>query len=528
MITLALSLVLALGPSAAPTHQVEVRQRPSLADPQTVGGPPPPDAFDRAVAAMVAWHDDPVLYVRQVFGAEPDDWQADTLRAVARDPRVGMSACKGPGKTTVLAWIGWWFVDTRPHGQVICTSITADNLRDNLWKEFSVWYAKAPHLQRAFEIKGERIIHREHPKTWWISARSWAQGADPSQQANSLAGFHGKHVLNLLDEMGDYPDGVEIAAEGIFANSAIDEAKLVAAWNPTRTDGPAYRVCTRDRKRWTIIHITGDPDDPKRSPRISREWAQQMIDDWGRDNPWVMVNVLGLFPSQASDKLIGANDVQLAMERDVPAHSFRTDPRIWGLDPARYGDDEAALCRRQGIVCFRFITWRNLDGPQLADRVGGLLLEAEKTGELPDAIFVDVGGVGASAYDHLRLLGWGSLVHAVDFGGSPDDPRYADKRAEMWDGTARWIKKLKGCLPTDPELPGQLTAPSFKFRPRGKRTCFVLESKEDLRKRGVPSPDRADALALTFAGPVNPVGRKAREQNQRSTKSITEYDPYAS
>jgi phage terminase large subunit len=478
-----------------------------------------------AVEKLRAWRRDPVRFVRDVFRAEPDAWQLDALQAVASGPKVAMSACKGPGKSCLLAWVIWWFLAVHHDAQVIGVSITADNLRDNLWKELAVWRSKSELLQRAFEYSAERVKSADRPSTWWASARAFAQSADPTQQANTLAGFHGENVLVVLDEVGDYPEGVLAAAEAIFANEV--NAKLVVAGNPTRTDGPLYRIVTRDAARWHVITITGDPDDPKRSPRISSEWARSEIERWGRDNPWVMVNILGQFPPAASDQLIAINDVIAAMERKEPALGTRTDARVWGLDPARFGDDEAVLARRQGTVSGPMKVWRSLDGTQLGDAVAKLLLEAQKQNAPPDTVFVDVGGVGASAYDRLCFLGWRDVVRPVDFGGSAIDARFLNKRAEIWWAMNEWLKTMPASLPHDPVLQSELTAPRFWFRTVNKRTAFALEPKEDLKSRGVPSPNRADALALTFAAPVSPRSRHAPSESFNNQRCETDYDPLA-
>jgi hypothetical protein len=445
-----------------------------------------------------SWYNDPVTFVKQMFGIVPDDWQIDYLNHIALgpEPRTGASACKGPGKTCAEAWAIWWFVYTRPDAQVICTSITADNLRDNLWKELSLWYSKAPALQHAFEIRGERIVSRTRPKTWFCAARSWPQDADQTRQADALAGFHGKHVMFVLDEMGSYPLGVLMAAEAIFSNKDVDEAKLIAAWNPTSTQHAAYHVCTRDRGRWNIINISGDPEDPKRSPRISKDWAQGLIDLFGRDNDYVRVNVLGLFPLVGEDKLLGPDQVAAAQKRDVPLRALDGEASVWGLDVARFGGDRSVLRERCGPVAMRPHVWRQLDGPSLAQRVVNVLEHAKRS---PDYLFIDVtGGAGASPYDHLVLMGWGHIAIPVEFGGSADDPKFCDKRTEMYWRMAHWLKKY-GCLPKDSsELAQELTEPSFGYRTRAKLTRLALETKEELRRRGVASPDEADALALTF------------------------------
>lgn len=478
-----------------------------------------------AVARLRSWRKDPAQFVRDVFRAEPDAWQLDALSSVAGEPKTAMSACKGPGKSCLLAWVVWWFLAVHVDAQVIGVSITADNLRDNLWKELAVWRSKSELLQRAFEYSAERIKSVDRPSTWWASARAFAQQADPTQQANTLAGFHGENVLVVLDEVGDYPEGVLAAAEAIFANEV--NAKLVVAGNPTRTDGPLYRIVTRDAARWNVITITGDPDDPKRSPRISLEWARSEIERWGRDNPWVMVNILGKFPPAASDQLIAISDVIAAMGREVPALGSSTDARVWGLDPARFGDDEAVLFRRRGVQATKHHTWRGLDGTQLGDAVAKLILESQENDTQPDAVFVDVGGVGASAYDRLRFLGWKDVVRPVDFGSSASDQRFLNKRAEIWWAMNEWLKTMPAVLVKDPVLQAELTAPRFWFRTVNKRTAFALEPKEDLKSRGVPSPNRADALALTFAAPVAPRSRHAPHDPFNRQRCETDYDPLA-
>jgi phage terminase large subunit len=487
-----------------------------------------------AAAKLRRWLQEPIAFVRDVFGAEPDAWQAEGLLAMTQGPRVALKACKGPGKTTGLAWFDWWGTGLHAHSNQLALSITRDNLRDNLWKELALWYGRdsAGWLRQQFAVDGDRIVNRDNPKTWWISARSFPQQADATQQANTLAGLHSQsYVAITCDESSDYPSGVMGAAEGIFANAGV-EAHLVQAGNPTRCEGPLWDACTRDRARWTVIEITGDPDDPKRSPRISLDYAREAISSWGRTNPWVMTNVLGQFPPVQSDKLLGPNDVTAGEARACQAKDYLGEPIIWGLDVARFGDDKSHLRKRQGPVLFRGYDFRNLDGPTLASQVSLLLQRAAaKDGRRPDALFVDVsGGVGASVYDHLKLLGWGDIVFPVEFAGAPEDGRFLNKRAEMWWRAADWVRK-HGCLPAaSNELGRDLTAPTFRYKPVGKRTVFVLESKDDMKARGLPSPDEGDAVALTFSS--TSVVSRARmaeltEGVAPSAARTPDWDPYA-
>jgi phage terminase large subunit len=489
------------------------------------------DGGDEEAAVLIdEWLDDPVQFVRDVFGKEPDRWQQKALVACVQNPRVALKACKGPGKSTVLAWFGWWCLTLHVDANGIGLSITADNLKDGLWKELALWYAAAPWIRREFKMSAERITHRERVHTWWLSARSFPKDADSTQQANTLAGLHAKFVFVLADEMSDYPHGVIAAVEGIFANED-SEAHFAGAGNPTRSEGPLYDACTRQKNRYVVIEITGDPDDPDRSPRISLSYAKEAIEQWGRDDPWVMTNILGRFPKVQSDKLLGPDDVVAAEHRDAAPLAYVNEPIIWGLDVARYGSDDSVLRKRQGPIAWREFRFRGLDGPSLANRVSAVILAdmRKPNSWRPDYIFVDVTGVGSSPFDCLGLLGWGDVCVAVDFGSSADDERYYNKRTEMWFRMADWVKKV-GCLPErSNSLARDLTAPTYAVKLMGKRTCKVLESKEEMRKRGIASPDDGDSLALTFYVEV-PVRRNWSPEtgSQAVGHARTDHKPFKS
>lgn len=539
---LAALLVAWPGPARAATVPPPATPAPTVRGEERAAAAPPPMSAEEeaAIANVTRWLGDPVEFYRDVFDPadeEPlDEWQLDALRACARARRVAMKACKGPGKTRVLAVFGWWCLALHTNANGFALSITSANLKANLWKELGLLYAResAAWLRREFEVGGDRLYHRSAPLTWWLMARSFPAEANAEQQANTLAGLHAAFTFILADESSDYPDGVLAAAEGIFANEGVGgaEAHLVQAGNCTRSDGPLFNACTRERARWYVVEITGDPDDPKRSPRISLEYAREMIATWGRDNPWVMTNLLGQFPPTSSDKLLGPNDVTTAEARGCRREDYLHEPIIYGLDVARFGDNKSHLRKRRGPVLFRGYDFRNLTGPKLASQVSAILQRnQEKDGRRPDALFIDVtGGVGASAYDALKLLSWGDIVFPVEFAGVPDEPRFANKRAEIWWRAAEWTRK-HGCWPSQQgELGRDMTGPTFEYRTVGKRTLFILESKEKMRERGLPSPDEGDAFALTFTSTTIIARAVAAEMAaaQASTSSRTpDWDPYA-
>jgi len=471
------------------------------------------------VERLRRWRADPRIFARECLRLEPDAWQDEVLAAAITNPRVALKASKGPGKSWLLAVLMWWFMATRLHPKIVATSITGDNLADGLWTELAKLQQRSDFLKAAFRWTATRIAAVDHPETWWMSARTWPKGGDASQQADTLAGVHADNVMFVLDEAGGIPDAVAAAAEGGLANASKEhgrEARFLIAGNPTHLSGPLYRACTSERGLWFVYEISGDPDDPKRAPRVDLEWARAQIAKYGRDNPFVLVNVFGKFPPSSSNALFGPDAVAEAMKRVIPEAAYKHDVKVMGVDVARFGDDRTVIALRQGRVAFTPKVLRNLDTMQVAGQVA-LAFDRHK----PDAIFVDQATFGAGVLDRLVQLGYPAL--GVDFGGKPvTDTKYANRRAEMWFLMAEWVK-AGGVLPNMPELVAELTTPTYKFN---EHNALQLEKKSEIKKRTGVSPDIADALGLTFAAPVAP--RDVRElltANARTGKAA-DYDPF--
>ena len=462
---------------------------------------------------LTRWREHPAAMVRELFQTEPDKWQEEALEKFPHAPRLAFKACKGPGKTAVLAWIGWNFLLTRPHPMCGATSISGANLKANLWTELARWMAKAPLLQHLFEQTKTEIFSKQHPKTWKLEARTWPVDADSTQIGNALAGVHAPYVLWLLDESGDYPSAIMPTCEGIFAGSPI-EAHIVQAGNPTRLEGPLYRACTVARSLWELVSITADPDDPNRTPRVSVEHAEEQIQQYGRDNPWVLVNIFGQFPPSSLNALIGPDEVEAAMRRYYREHEIGNAPRILGVDVALEGDDASVIFSRQGIQSFPLVKYRNISSTQGAGQVSRRWNDWNV-----DAVFVDnTGGFGAGWCDQLVQLGK-SPFRILFSGEAHDKTRYFNKRAEMYFDAIEWIKN-GGALPKSPELLAALTQTTYTFK--GDR--LMLEPKKEIKIKLGYSPDEADAFVLTFAEPVNVKGNR---DSTRAPRAVEEYKPFA-
>lgn len=449
---------------------------------------------------ILRWADDAVLFVRECIGVEPDAWQLDALRAISRPEteRLAMKACKGPGKTAVLAWIILWFLVTRPYSKIACTSITGDNLSTNLWPELAKWLGRSAFLQHVLEWTKTRLVVKEAPEQWFAVARAWSQSADPQQQAEALAGIHADHVLFVLDESGGMPQALMTTAEAVLASGK--ETKIVQSGNPTSIDGPLYRACVTDRHLWHVVTITGDPDDPKRSPRIKPEWARQQIQQYGRDNPWVKINVLGEFPPSSINSLLGPSDVEAAILRVLPASAYDWAHVQIGVDVARYGDDRTVIFPRQGLQAHQPEVMRHAHGSAVSADIATAVMRVCAAFRTRTVVMDATGGWAAGARDLLVVAGYRPIevqFHAPSPTVDGKPAKYKNRRAEMHFGLSEWVKG-GGALPNMPELMGELTTPTYVVREDGK---FQIEAKEQVKERLGRSPDLADALALTFAFP---------------------------
>jgi hypothetical protein len=260
-----------------------------------------------------------------------------------------------------------------------------------------------------------------------------------------------------------------------------------------------------------VIEITGDPDNPKRTPRISVEHAREQIAQYGRFHPYVLVNIFGEFPPSSLNALIGPEEVRAAMKRSYTEWDIGKAPKIIGVDISRYGDDESVLAFRQGNQAYRFQGFRNINGDD-----GAAIVNREWARWDADACFLDgTGGWGTSWEDNLRRLGRSPI--SVQFNASAHQKlKFENKRAEMYWDMCEWIRK-GGAIPPDEEFLADVTQTTYSI----PKDVIILEPKKLLKARIGRSPDRADALALTFAEPV-----VERERARRMARPPDRYDPF--
>ena len=428
------------------------------------------------------YHNDPVLFVKEVLGVDPDPWQEKFLGAIARgDRKISVRSGHGVGKSTASSWAMLWYFMTRSPVKVVVTAPTSSQLYDAMFAELKRWINAMPvPLQGLLTVKQERIEFNAAPTEMFISART-----SRAEQPEALQGIHSEYVMLVADEASGVPEQVFEAAAGSMSGH---NAVTLLLGNPVRSSGFFYDTHTRLAGEWTTFQVACTD-----SPRVSDEYVKEMAQRYGEESNVYRIRVIGEFPKGDDDTVIPMDLLESALHRDVAAST--SAPMVWGLDVARFGSDRSALCKRQGNVVTESIrTWKNLDLMQLT---GAVVAEfnALAPSEQPREILVDSIGLGAGVVDRLRELGL--PARGINVSESPAmGGTYRNLKAELWYKSKAWLEARDCKLPKDDVLISELATVRYTFTSSGK---IAIEGKDEIKKRGLPSPDKADAFVLTFA-----------------------------
>ena len=292
--------------------------------------------------ALIEFKNKPVKFVREVLKAEPDEWQAEAMKALVTQNRVAIRSGHGVGKTALEAWTVCWFLFTRPHCKVPCTAPTIRQLYDILWSEISKWLKRSPLLQAMFEWQKTKVTFKGEPERWQAIARTAAR-------PENMAGFHDEHLLFILDEASGIEDAIFEAVEGALTGK---DNKLLICGNPTRNTGFFKRAFYEDRDLYYTMKVSS-----AESGRVSNEYCKRLIRQYGADSDVVRVRVLGEFPKAESDSLIALERIEEAQNRE-PVYLGEL---VIGCDVARFGDDETVLAARIGNTLVTIEHYRKAD-----------------------------------------------------------------------------------------------------------------------------------------------------------------------
>lgn len=432
-------------------------------------------ASDR-IARWIA--EGPALFAAEVMGAEPTPQQWAGGEAIAKRHKVSIRSGHGTGKSAEMSWTILWGMTCFPQVKIPVTAPTAHQLQDVLWSELATWHRRMPEeLAAEFELKADRFERRDRRQEAFAVART-----SRKEQPEALQGFHAPTVIFLIDEASGIPDEVFQVAEG--ALSTPNSYVLMAA-NPTKMAGYFYDSHHKMRAEWAALHWNGED-----SPIVSKDYVASMAAKYGIDSAIYRIRVRGDFAGNP-DGVIPLELIESAIDRDIQPFG----EWVWGVDVARFGEDRTALAKRRGNAFptpVRF--WQGKDTMQTAGMIKNEYDETEPENR-PTAIYIDVIGLGAGVVDRCGELGLPAV--GVNVAESPAvKEQFLRLRDELWFEAREWFAGRDVTMCRDETLIAELTLPTFRIESSGKKR---VQSKDELKKQGVTSPDIADAFCLTFA-----------------------------
>lgn len=479
-----------------------------------------PEQVEDALAAEVASYvHDPLGFVEFAFpwgeaGTDlagktgPRTWQREVLdelgqrmraapianreqQVAAVITRIAVMSGHGIGKSALVAMIILWALSTRVDTRGVVTANKAAQLATKTWVELRKWH-RLLICSHWFTVTATTIksTDPEHDEEWRIDAETWSEN-----NTEAFAGLHneGKRLLLVFDEASAIADKVWEVADGALTDEGT-EIIWAAFGNPTRATGRFREAFRRFRARWITRSI-----DSRTVEGTNKEYLDQFVADNGEESDIVKARVRGVPPNQSVMQFIGEEDVEAAAKRHLRPHQYNFAPKIISLDPAWTGDDELVIGMRQGN---HFQILKTLPRNDNDIMVATVLAKLEDD-HGADAVFID-GGFGTGIYS--AGITWKRDWQLVWFGTPlPHETGYLNLRSRIWGDMKKWLKD-GGAIPDDAVLKQDLTGPETVPRTDG---VIQLESKKDMKARELPSPNRADALAITFAYHVKPKGDAA-------------------
>ncbi len=438
---------------------------------------------------VVLWRNDIALFAWDNFRFVPDEWQSKAFKKVQRSKRISIKSGQGVGKTAATAIIFLWFLVCFPNSRIVATAPTRQQLNDVLWAEIEKWRQKSPLLVHILKWTKTYIYFVGREKRWFGVARA-------SSKPENMQGFHEDNMLFVVDEASGVDEAVLEAIRGTL--TGINN-KLLLVGNPTQTSGMFYDSHNSEKASWDTLTV-----DAEKSNRTDKENIAALKKKYGADSNVVRVRVHGLFPLAEDDVFIPFSDVEKAMMLD-----FGEDHEVLklslGVDIARFGDDETVVYSNASNLIN--LEYRRTKQDLMV--TSGVVIQKYKelASRYPNYhglifVYIDDTGMGGGVTDRLREVKYEQGLHRmvimpVNFASSPPEfaeESYTNISGYMWGVLKELFRQKALSLPNDEELSAQLTTRKYKVNSKGK---IQLESKEEMKKRKLPSPDMGDALALS-------------------------------
>lgn len=463
---------------------------------------------------LPAWTEDPVQFCQDVLFFSPDEWQKEALYALRDNPRVAVKSGQGVGKTGVEACALIWFLVCFPDARIVATAPTKQQLNDVLWSEVAKWMNNSDLLRMLMKWTKTYIYMIGYEKRWFAVART-------ATKPENMQGFHEENMLFIIDEASGVADPI---MEAIYGTLSGVNNKLLMMGNPTKVTGAFHDAFTADRSLWKCFTVSS-----RNSPRTNKDNIASLDRKYGKKSNVVRVRVDGEFPEQDDDIFIPISYVEQSIDTDICDDTLRgigeyvakngnkvSDPSKLnvvsiGCDVARFGDDKTVIGFRMNEIVKIYKKYNGKDTTWTAGNIANLYktLKFKYGYKERIAVKIDDGGVGGGVVDQLRAFKrtqpelYGDMeVIPVNFGQPIKHKYYYDTTTYMM-GVIRDLiapfdndgnpKKPEIVLPDDSDMVGQLSVRKYQFMSNGKTK---VESKKEMKERGLSSPDEADCILL--------------------------------
>jgi len=453
----------------------------------------------------------------------PEPWQAEILELIAeglpidKAIQIATASGHGVGKSALVSWIILWAMATRADTRGVVTANTEPQLKSKTWAELGKWY----HLciaRSLFKLSATAIysVDPDHERTWRIDMIPWSK-----ERPEAFAGLHnqGRRILVVFDEASAIADVIWETTEGALTDKNTQIIWVVFG-NPTRNSG-RFKECFAGGVHegiWTTYQV-----DARQIEFTNKVQIDNWIKTYGEDSDFVRIRVKGEFPRTGEMEFFSATEVEAAMKREVD--NDPTAPLALGCDVARFGANNSVIWLRKGRDA-RSIPRQVFQGLSTVDLAQKIY--AANSTYSADGIFIDGGGVGGGVIDNVRHMHlycyevqFGSKASGLGFITGTEGERYANKRAEMYGMLRAWLRT--GAIPHDPEVQKQLMSITYTFNLRDE---IILTSKETMMRDGKDSPDDVDALACTFAMPLERLNNAGGDGPHKPLVE-SEYNPWS-
>lgn len=485
--------------------------------------------YEQALIDDIAqYYDDPLGFVMyawpwgepgplQSFDG-PDQWQREVLVEIGElvkankfdvenpvpvEPiRESIASGHGIGKGVLAAFIANWILSTRPHSLGTVTANTFPQLKSRTWATICTWFRRSINAHW-WNITGAKIhaLTANGENDWYLVAQTCRE-----ENSESFAGQHAAIGTSfyIFDEASNISRRIFEVAEGGLSDG---EPMIFVFGNPTRSNGVFHEITFGSKRNLWHARSIDSRDCKMTNKNLIAKWGKE----YGEDSDFFRVRVKGLPPNASDLQFIASDTVHAAQQRQVVV--FPDEPLICGLDVARGGADNCWFYFRKGLdgrsaPSLKVPGEKMRDSMLLVTMAADVLNRTFSGGERISAMFIDETGVGGPIVDRLKQLGHHN-VFGVQFGGKAPDIKYLNMRAYMWAEMREWLQK--GAIPNDEALEMDLTGPGYHH----VKDALCLESKEDMKDRGLDSPDQGDGLALTFARKVAPISEEKLRSRER-------------